>query len=215
MVKKFKKKKENRTNFNEELFVKLKEVRDKIAEDKRVPNFIILNDSVLKELSYYYPTNKQLFLLIKGIGENKFEDYGIKLLPVIEEFICNVNDLEKRHKELKKLIEPEKSKINIKKRTEVRKARVKELILKKKCIEDIADDLGLTPNTIVNYIGRLLADGSGLDVQYIKDSVEGYNDIVRAFEKHGTEKIGPIYSEFGGNVEYADITLVKVLLGSK
>ena len=100
-------------------------------------------------------------------------------------------------------------------RTNERKARVKELILEKKSIEDMAADLELTANTIVNYIGRLLVDDSSLDVQYIKDSVEGYNDIVRAFEKHGTEKIGPIYSEFGGNVEYADIILVKVLLGSK
>lgn len=100
-------------------------------------------------------------------------------------------------------------------RTNERKARVKELILEKKSIAEIAVVLELTPNTIVNYIGRLLGDDSSLDVQYIKDSVEGYNDIVKAFEKLGMEKIGPIYSEFGGNVEYADITLVKVLLSAK
>lgn len=100
-------------------------------------------------------------------------------------------------------------------RTNERKARVKELILQKKSIEDIATDLELTPNTIVNYIGRLLLDDASLDVGYIKASVEGYNDIVKAFEKHGSEKIGPIYNEFGGNVEYADITLVKVLMLSK
>jgi hypothetical protein len=100
-------------------------------------------------------------------------------------------------------------------RTNERKARVKELILEKKSIEEIAQDLELTPNTIVNYIGRLLKDESSLDVQYIKDSVVGYKDIVKSFEKNGMEKIGPIYSDLGGNVEYADITLVKVLMGSK
>ena len=100
-------------------------------------------------------------------------------------------------------------------RTNERKARVKELILQKKSIVEIATDLDLTPNTIVNYIGRLLTDDSTLDVQYIKETVQGYQDIAKAFEKHGTEKIGPIYNELGGNVEYADITLVKVLLLSK
>ncbi|NCN86891.1 hypothetical protein GW932_03580 [archaeon] len=100
-------------------------------------------------------------------------------------------------------------------RTNERKARVKELILQKMSIEDIAKDLELTPNTIVNYIQRLLTDNASLDVTYIKESVEGYNDIARAFEKLGSEKIGPIYAEFGGNVEYADISLVKVLMLAK
>lgn len=100
-------------------------------------------------------------------------------------------------------------------RTNERKAKVKELILEKKSIEDIAAAIELTPNTVVNYIGRLLTDDSSLDVQYIKDSVEGYNDILKAGEELGWEKIGPIYSRFGGNVEYADITLVKNLVLSK
>ncbi len=100
-------------------------------------------------------------------------------------------------------------------RTNERKAKVKKLILEKKSIEEIAEIIELTPNTVVNYIGRLLGDDSSLDVDYIKKSVEGYNDIVKAFEKLGMEKIGPIYSEFGGNVEYADITLVKVLMMGK
>ena len=100
-------------------------------------------------------------------------------------------------------------------KTNERKARVKELILQKKSIEEIAIALELTANTIVNYIGRLLADDNTLDVNYIKEKVEGYNDIAKAFEKLGSEKIGPIYAEFGGNVEYADINLVKVLMLGK
>ena len=100
-------------------------------------------------------------------------------------------------------------------RTNERKARVKSLILEKKSIDEIAKDLELTANTIVNYIGRLLGEDNTLDVEYLKDSVEGYKDIVKAFEKHGTEKIGPVYNEFGGNVEYFDINLVKVLMLGK
>jgi transcriptional antiterminator len=112
-------------------------------------------------------------------------------------------------------MEKEKSLTKTQIRTNERKVRVRELILKKLSINDIAHDLELTPNTIVNYIGRLLTDDASLDIEYIKESVEGYKDIVKSFEKHGTEKIGPIYADFGGNVEYADITLVKVLMLSK
>ena len=99
-------------------------------------------------------------------------------------------------------------------KTNERKAKVKTMILEKKSIDEIAAVIELTAQTVVNYIGRLLADDPSLDVQYIKDSVEGYKDIVKAFEKLGSEKIGPIYAEFGGNVEYSNIILVKVLLSS-
>ncbi|MEA3414521.1 MAG: helix-turn-helix domain-containing protein [Nanoarchaeota archaeon] len=100
-------------------------------------------------------------------------------------------------------------------RTNERKAKVKELILQKKSIEEIATALELTTNTIGSYIGRLLTDDATLDIQYIKETIQGYEDIKKAFEKHGTEKLGPIYNELGGNVDYADITLVRFLLLSK
>lgn len=209
------KKKEVRTNFNEDLFQELKKVRDSIAEKKNVAGFIILNDNVLKELAYYYPTNKEMFLLIKGVGENKFNDYCGDMIPIIEEFSKNVGDISNRHAELNASALPDKPKISVKERTEMRKAKVREMIGEKKSIEEMALNLEITQATIVNYIARLLDDSADLDVEYIKDSVEGYSDIVKSFEKHGTEKIGPIYSDLGGNVEYSDISLVKVLMNSK
>jgi len=203
-----------RTDFNSELFGALVEVRDSIANKRSVANFIIFNDNVLKEMAYFYPMNRKEFLSIKGVGENKFNEFGEKFSSIINEFEIEDSELTKKHEELKKSVEM-KPKINVKERTELRKQRVKELILKKTSIEDIAQNLELTNQTIVNYIGRLLADNSSLDVEYIKENVEGYNDIVKSFDKHGTEKIGPVYGDFAGMVEYSDIILVKTLLLAK
>ena len=211
--------KQTRSNHDKVLFGELIITRNKLAEEKDVAGFIILGDPVLKELSYFYPTTKEEFLLIKGIGETKFDSYGENFLLAIKEYLDSgkipEEIVKKRKEELKESIKPDKPKINVKERTEMRKARTKELILEKKSIDEIAMDLALTPNTIVNYIGRLLNDDSSLDVNYIKESVQGYADIVKAFEKHGREKIGPIYAELGGNAEYSDISLVKVLLLAK
>ncbi len=201
-----------RENHNEELFEKLKEIRNKIAKGKKLPEFRIFSDSILKELSYYYANDKKLFLKIEGIGATKFEKYGNKFLSTINEFVKGLDNIDKRHEELK---EDKKSRMSVKERTELRKLKIKELILEKVNLENIALKLELTTNTIVNYVGRLLTDDPSLDVEYIKESVPGYKDIVKAFEKHGTEKIGPIYNELGGNVEYPEINLVKVLLLSK
>src|SRR3989339_681189 len=185
-------KKEIRTNYDKKLFNSLTESRNDLAKEKNVAGFIILSDAVLKELAYFYPINKDGFLLIKGIGENKFNLYGEKFISIINSYIKSENIS-----------------------NEILNTREQELIEQKMSIEDMANDLDLTSNTIVNYIGRLLTDDSSLDVKYLKESVNGYNDIVNAFKKYGTEKIGPIYVEFSGNVEYADIILVKVLMLSK
>lgn len=211
-----KKKKKLRTNFDKDLFEELKKIRDEIANKKNVPGFIILNDNVLRELAYYYPTDKGLFLLIKGIGENKFSDYCVDMIPTIEKFAKNVEAVSDRHVELNASSIPDKPKVNVKERTEMRKTKVKEMIGQKKTIAEMALELGVTDGTIVNYIDRLFSDSVNLDVQYIKDSIEGYSDIVKSFEKHGTEKIGPIYADLAGMAEYFDITLVRVLIkGSK
>ncbi|MDA3836894.1 MAG: HRDC domain-containing protein [Nanoarchaeota archaeon] len=215
---KVKKEKVIRTGFNSGLFEKLKVFRDEVALEQGIRGLFILNDNVLKELAYFYPTTKELFLLVKGAGESKFDKYGEKVLSIINNEIEADGlkpEADKKHEELRKSVLPDKPKINVKERTEMRKAKVKELIGLKTSIEDIAADLGLTSQTVVNYIGRLLVDDPKLDVQYIKDSVEGYNDIVKSFEKHGTEKIGPVYGDFAGMVEYSDIMLVKILLGAK
>jgi len=209
-----KKKKKLRTNFDKDLFEELRNFRDEIANKKNVPGFIILNDNVLKEFAYYYPTDKELFLLTKGIGENKFNDYCVDMITIIEKFSKNVEVISDRHAELRTSSVPDKPKVNVKERTEMRKANVEEMIEQKKTIEEMALELGLTPVTIVNYIDRLFSDSVSLDVQYIKDSIEGYSDIVKSFERHGTEKIGPIYADLAGMAEYFDITLVRVLMKS-
>jgi len=203
-----------RTDFNEELFEKLKVIRNRIADEKGVANFIVLNDNVLKELSYYYPISKEMFLMIKGVGENKFDEYGKEFLPTIEEFTKEVGNSKSRQRELAESVVV-KPKINVKERTAMRKAKVKELIEKKMLIDEMANIMDLTAQTIANYIGRLLEDDPTLDVTHIKNSIEGYNDIVKSFEKHGTEKIGPVYGDFAGMVEYSDIALVRILMQAK
>lgn len=208
----------SRNDYDEELFESLRSVRGSIAEELDKPLFVVFSNDVLKELSYYYPMNKDLFLAIKGIGESKYEKYGEQFIGLIKDYVesSGVSDsvLKSREDELRATIVPEKPKINVKERTALRKARVKELIGEKKSIEEMAQDLELTSQTIVNYIDKLIKDGERLDVEHIKASIEGYNDIKKSFDKHGLEKLGPVYGDFAGMVEYSDIALVRVLMGA-
>ncbi|SHI09742.1 ATP-dependent DNA helicase, RecQ-like [Clostridium collagenovorans DSM 3089] len=66
------------------LFNELKALRKVIAENEKIPPYIIFSDATLKELSAKKPINKEDMLLIKGIGEVKFERYGEDFMEVIK-----------------------------------------------------------------------------------------------------------------------------------
>lgn len=219
MAKEIKIKNRDRDEYDEDLFESLRKLRLELAESKDVPPFVIFSNAVLKEFAYFYPSERDLFLAIKGVGENKLEEYGEVFMKLIRDYIecAGISNkiLDKRREELKLSVVPEKPKVNVKERTEMRKTRVKEMIIERKSIEEMALDLELTNQTVVNYIDKLLKEGVFLDVQYIKDSIAGYNDIVKSFEKNGLERMGPVYADLGGNVEFADIALVRVLMQAK
>ncbi len=88
--------------FNEGLFLKLKELRYSIAQEKEMAPFIIFHDSTLKEMSRYFPQNKSEMLSIKGVGLKKFESYGESFLKVIKEY-CVTNQIASADK----IVEPQ------------------------------------------------------------------------------------------------------------
>jgi ATP-dependent DNA helicase RecQ len=66
-----------------DLFERLRELRTKMAEQKRVPAYCILHDSVLTELAKKQPVTPQEAAKIKGIGPAKIDTVIPKFLAVI------------------------------------------------------------------------------------------------------------------------------------
>lgn len=73
-------------DYNEELFEILRGVRASISKEKGVPPFIIFHDATLREMSAYYPSNKEEMLELKGIGLKKYENYGELFLDKIKDY---------------------------------------------------------------------------------------------------------------------------------
>lgn len=70
-----------------ELFENLRQLRREIAEQEKIPPYIVFSDATLKEICQYIPTSKEEMLLIKGVGEFKYEKYGDKFLSVVNSFV--------------------------------------------------------------------------------------------------------------------------------
>jgi ATP-dependent DNA helicase RecQ len=71
--------------FDVTLFEKLRALRKKIADEMRVPSFVVFSDVSLQEMAHYLPCNSKSFRNISGVGEKKLNSFGDAFLKVIKE----------------------------------------------------------------------------------------------------------------------------------
>ncbi len=74
------------------LFEALRELRKQMASEEHVPPFVIFSDQTLQDICMKLPQTMDALLMVKGIGEQKKNKYGERLLEVIQQF--RVEDIE-------------------------------------------------------------------------------------------------------------------------
>lgn len=67
----------------EGLFHSLKTLRTKIAKDKKIPPYLVFSDKTLQDMCHLQPRNEEDFLMVHGVGQKKWENYGPEFLQVI------------------------------------------------------------------------------------------------------------------------------------
>lgn len=70
-------------DYDEDLFQALRVLRKRLAEEGKVPPYVIFGDATLVEMAAYRPTDDMAFLNINGVGEVKLQRYGAEFLKVI------------------------------------------------------------------------------------------------------------------------------------
>ncbi|MBU1046523.1 helix-turn-helix domain-containing protein [Patescibacteria group bacterium] len=90
----------------------------------------------------------------------------------------------------------------------------KEMIAKKMMLEDIALERNLTVSTIVNHLEKLAEEkGEGrVNFDYIKDDVENFDIILKAWKKVGGNKLAPIKKALPDEISWEEIKLVKLFV---
>jgi len=78
------KKAEDMGDINFTLFEALRSLRMDIAKEEHMPPYIIFSDKSLKDMCVKLPTNKEEFLEISGVGQNKCDKYGERFIEVIQ-----------------------------------------------------------------------------------------------------------------------------------
>ena len=68
-----------------DLFDALKNLRNKLAKEKRLPSYIVFNDKSLHDMCNLMPRTEAEFLMVHGVGQNKLENYGEVFLDLIHQ----------------------------------------------------------------------------------------------------------------------------------
>jgi len=71
--------------YNQELFEKFRVLRKSLAEQNRVPPYVVASDKTLIELAHYLPKDTTQLLNINGFGVVKAERYGKPFMDMIRD----------------------------------------------------------------------------------------------------------------------------------
>jgi superfamily II DNA helicase RecQ len=65
------------------LFERLRALRKKLADERKVPAFVVFSDRSLQDMAARKPRTRDEFLDLHGVGQKKLEEYGNPFLAEI------------------------------------------------------------------------------------------------------------------------------------
>jgi ATP-dependent DNA helicase RecQ len=73
---------------DEILFARLRALRKRLADERRVPAYIIFGDNTLRAMARHYPTEDAQLEGIPGIGERKRAEFGALFTAEIAAYLA-------------------------------------------------------------------------------------------------------------------------------
>lgn len=78
--------------YDKALFKRLKHLRKALAEEHKVPPYVVFSDATLADMASRTPTTVNDFLDVSGVGRTKLERYGDAFLQLIRDYLDSTLD---------------------------------------------------------------------------------------------------------------------------
>jgi ATP-dependent DNA helicase RecQ len=196
-----------------ELFGLLRQKRKELADEARVPPYVIFSDRTLVEMAAYYPMSPASLLNINGVGRVKLGRYGEIFLRIIREH-CQSRQLTEKPKTGHRTSRitktgAEKLKMN------PRYVLVAEAYNNGCSIIDLVEQYRVQQGTILNYLAKYVQEGnllrSGGDFLSLLDiPLETQKEALGAFAAFGAEYLKPVFEHLNGQVSYDDLKILRL-----
>lgn len=186
-----------------ELLQRLKALRRRLAEEARVPAYVIFSDRSLVEMALRLPQNEDQFLAIHGVGELKLANYG-------RQFLEEIRAATGTSPELQAATNP----IEIKHLPGTRAEQIAKLFSNGKTFDQIVASFHIKAETAVQHLYRFAQTGGRLDPAQVlaQSKLHGSQQarVLEAFQRLGSERLAPVYGALGGTVPYEELHLLRL-----
>ena len=184
---------------NKELFERLHKLRDTIAKKNNINHYQIFSQKALYKLCESLPTTSKELLSIKGFGKVRVKKYGEAILKVIGDYWIE-NDIEVSNENIFSEAKPSKKKKGTSKKISLN------LFKSGKTIEEIAEERGLTTETITTHLASFIASKEVKITDLISKS--HYKELKKLIPTMTFENLSDLKHQIDDKYSYTDLRLV-------
>ena len=189
---------------DEELLVRLLEIRKEYAKKEKTLPQLIISKNTLKEISGRYPLTLDQLKDIGGVGKKKIDSYGKSLISEVQAYVIEKNiDIKWIEKKRRKLIIDGENRTN--------QEIAIDMIKGGNSLEAIVEEIEVSLSTILGYVTDYIKESGDVSFNLNLDKLYNESDfevILKACEKHGYDKISIIKKEVPDSIKYESIRAV-------
>ena len=174
------------------LALKLRELRDEIAQAANIPLFQIFTQETLYAISDAMPRTETALLKVNGMGKIRVKKYGKEILEIIETY-CKENGINRLNEQKK---EDKKSSKQI----------TYELFRSGMTIQEIAKERSFVTNTIESHLASYIPSGEVDILELIP--IEKYKKLVKAIENVEFTNLTELKEKVDDSFTYGELRMV-------
>ena len=188
---------------DEKLFVILKSQRKKVADQLKLPPFVIFQDPSLEDMALKYPLSINELANVHGVGEGKAKKYGETFISIIKTYV-----------EENEVMRPDDFIVKSTGSNSALKLYIITNVDKKLPLTDIADAKKMEMNDLIKEMEAIVNSGTRLNINYWIDEVldEDQQEEIHEYflEDAETPDINIAMEEFDGDYEEEELRLYRI-----
>lgn len=188
--------------YDENLFHLLKKLREKVAKEKGIPAYTVLQDSSLEELALVYPTTLEELAQIGGLSMSKAVKFGQPFIQAIKKYVEDNDIITSSDIVVKSKASRSKDKVYI-----------IQQIDRKTDLEEIAMAKSQTMDELIDEIEAICYSGVKLNLNYYIDNIlskDEQQEIYNFFMQAKEDNIKQAYKALGDYYNEEDIRLMRI-----
>lgn len=189
-------------DYDENLFNLLKKLRKEIAQEKKMPPYVIFQDFSLEEMATIYPTATKDLAHISGVGIGKATKFGKPFIELIHKYVEENNITTVSEIVIKSTANKSKNKVQIIYQID-----------RKIDLEEIAVSNSMSMEELIKEIEQICCSGVKLNLDYYIDRILSKDKQAKAynyFMHTETDSLEEAYEELGEELYEEDVRLMRI-----